>query len=622
MSGRSEVRSRRTAAVLALVALLAVGGCGVPGSSKPTAVSEAPGLAGSGNQPDSVALPSPAGVNSPSVLVERFLQSGAAADWDPARLKERRIPDAVEYAKQFLAPALRQTWRPDQDVLVVDPLIKPGLTSVEVDLRPVGVLDETGSLDPLPPQGVALPSSFVFQTELAGPTGDDLLLTSAPNFLMLSLTGLEALFEVRPVYFWDKAKPYLVPDRRYVSKGISDEKRVKAIIDQLVAGPSDFLRGVVAPPLVEATTDNPLLDDNRVTVNFATPPLGANPAEDVRRLASQIRWSVHRPSGQVAVEVQFDGRTQLVDDGEEYLRDNPALPRQGRSTLDDDRLLAVLDGKVLPVFANTATPRVLDAAENAGVVTAAVNRANGTAALVRPGAGGMLELWVRGPDTEFRRADLPPIAAMSRPSYVAGTNGRLLIVAGGALYSIAPDGTRGDVRSSPNAVTAVSVAPDGARVALVTNGQLVVAPLDTTGGTMTIGTTQPLYLGGLTDVRGIGWLFEHRLVVATAGPQESKLTDVAIDNGFLDDLTPTNLGAAQLSQVSAVPGNPIDGVRGSVVVETTDRGNRQAFYTYDELTPIPLPPSATPSPAPSASTSPGTTPVKRLVAPFFADDVR
>jgi hypothetical protein len=614
----------RSAAVLVLAALLALAGCGVPGDSKPTAVGAAPGLAGTGNQPDNVVLPSPAGANSPSVLVERFLQSGAAADWDPARLNERRIPDAIEYAKQFLTPALRQGWKPDQYVLVVDPVVRPGLSSVEVDLRPVGVLDETGSLDPLPRQGVNLPSTFIFQTEPAGTTGDDLLLSNAPDFLMLSLEGLEALFEVRPVYFWDKAKPYLVPDRRYVSKGISDEKRVKAIIDQLVAGPSEFLKGVVSSPLVEATTDNPLLDGNRVTVNFATPPQGANPTEDVRRLASQIRWSVHRASSQVAVEVQFDGRTQIVDDGDGYLRDNPALPMQGRGTLDDDRLFAVLDGKVIPVFANTSMPRVLDAPENANVVTAAVNRTNGTAALVRPGAGGMLELWVRGPNTVFRRADLPPIEPTSRPSYVAGTNGRLLVVAGGALYSVAPDGSRGDVRSSPGAVTAVSVAPDGARIALVTNGQVVVAPLDTTGGTMTIGTTQPLYLRGLTNVRGIGWLFEHRLVVATAGPLESELTDVAIDNGYLDEITPTNLGATPLTQVSAVPGNPIDGVRGSVVVETADRGNRQGFYPYGELTPIPLPPSATPSPTPSGSASagPGTPPVKRLVAPFFADDVR
>lgn len=614
----------RSAAVLVLAALLALAGCGVPGDSKPTAVGAAPGLAGTGNQPDNVVLPSPVGATSPSVLVERFLQSGAAADWDPARLKERRIPDAIEYAKQFLTPALRQGWKPDQGVLVVDPVVKPGLSSVEVDLRPVGVLDETGSLDRLPPQGVSLPSTFTFQTEPAGTTGDDLLLSTAPDFLMLSLEGLAALFEVRPVYFWDKAKPYLVPDRRYVSKGISDEKRINAIIDQLVAGPSEFLKGVVSPPLVEATTDNPVLDDNRVTVNFATPPQGANPAEDVRRLASQIRWSVHRPSSQVTVEVQFDGRTQIVDDGDEYLRDNPALPRQGRSTLDDDRLFAVLDGKVVPVFGNASMPRVLEAPENANVAMAAVNRPNGTAALVRPGPGGMLELWVRGPDTDFRRADLPPIAAMSRPSYVAGTGGRLLIVAGGALYNIAPDGSRGDVRSSPGAVTAVSAAPDGARVALVTNGQVVVAPLDTTGGTMTIGTTRPLYLPGLTDVRGIGWLFEHRIVVATAAPLVSKLTDVAIDNGVLEDLTPENVGTAQLTQVSAVPGNPIDGVRGSVVVETAERGNRQGFYSYDLLTAIPLPPSATPSPAPSGSAGagPGTPPVKRLVAPFFADDVR
>jgi hypothetical protein len=617
----------RTRAALLLVAavLLAAAGCGVPSDSKPRAVGPAPGLAGAANPPGSVVLPSPAGANTPRLLVERFLQAGAAADWDPARLKDRRVPDAIEYAKQFLAPELRQTWKPDEFVLVVDPEIKPGLSSVEVTLRPVGVLDENGSLDPKPPV-LTLPSPFMFQTEPASVSGQNLLLSNAPNFLMLSLEGLESLFEMRPVYYWDNADRNLVPDLRYVSKGISDEKRVKAIIDQWLAGPSDFLKRSVSTPIVPDTADNPLLDGNKVTVNFPTPvSLGSDPPKALRHLAWQIRWSVHRPSSQVTVEIQFDGRSQLVDNDETYLEANPALPRQARSVLDDDRLFAVLDGKVIPVFANTSVPAVLDAPENSGVVSAAINRPNRTAALVRQGTGGNLELWLgrNSADPRYVRADLPATTAMSRPSYLPGTDSHLLIAAGGVLYDVAPDGSKRDIQlSTPGNVTAVAVAPDGARVALVTDRGVFVAPLDTKA--TSIGTARELYLPGVTDVRGVGWVYEHRLVVASAGAGAAALTDVAIDNGYLKAINLSNLGGAQLTQVSALPGNPIDGIRGNVVVETVDRGDRQAFYQYAELTAIELPPSARPSPSPSASQSasagPGV-PVKRLVAPFYVDDV-
>jgi len=614
--------------VLGFAALLAAGvgmsGCGVPDESRPLVVGEAPGLGGTVNRPGSVVLPTPAGANTPAVLVSHFLQAGAAADWDPARLKERRIADAVNHARQFLAPPIRQSWTPVANfVLVVDADIQAGPSSVLVTLRSVGVLNENGSLDPVP-DNVQMSQSVTFQTVEAAQASDTpLLLSNAPDYLMLSLEGLNALFEVRPVYYWSKGNRYLVPDRRYVSKGVSEEKRIKAILDQLLAGPSTFLKDFVEPLRVDELADNPLLNDDRVTVNFRTPAQGANPGEMQRRLAWQIRWSVHRASGQVSVTLQFDGRNQLTDDDGSYLQANPAQPAQGRSTLDDDRLFAILDGRVMPVFGNASRPPILDAPENSSVLLAAVNRPNRMVALVRSGQGGAPELWLgrTGGEPPFVKAELPAASAMSRPSYLPGTDGRLLIAVDKTLYDVAPDGTARPVQQSPAQVTAVSVAPDGARVALIAGGRALVAPLDATGTVRTLGPSRELFLAGATDLRGIGWLYEHRVVVASVGVPAVALIDVAVDNGYVKSITPNNLALAQLTQLSAVPGNPIDDVRGNVVVEAVDRGNRQAYYPYLELTQIPLP-AASPGPSAGPSGSPGGTDQKRFVAPFYADDVR
>jgi hypothetical protein len=98
------------------------------------------------------------------------------------------------------------------------------------------------------------------------------------------------------------------------------------------------------------------------------------------------------------------------------------------------------------------------------------------------------------------------------------------------------------------------------------------------------------------------------------------LIDVAVDNGYVKSITPNNLALAQLTQLSAVPGNPIDDVRGNVVVEAVDRGNRQAYYPYLELTQIPLPAA---SPGPSAARAvAGWHRPEAVRRPVLPDDVR
>jgi hypothetical protein len=82
------------------------------------------------------------------------------------------------------------------------------------------VLNENGSLDPVP-DNVQMSQSVTFQTVegRSGRVDTPLLLSNAPDYLMLSLEGLNALFEVRPVYYWSKGNRYLVPDRALRQQG-------------------------------------------------------------------------------------------------------------------------------------------------------------------------------------------------------------------------------------------------------------------------------------------------------------------------------------------------------------------------------------------------------------------
>jgi hypothetical protein len=356
-----------------------------------------------------------------------------------------------------------------------------------------------------------------------------------------------------------------------------------------------------------------------VKVNLQPGGQEANQNNALRRIAWQIRWSLHGPSTTPDVEVQVAGREQLVDSDSTFLTYNPSQPRPGQGSPDEDRLFGVLDGRVVPVSPSATVPSILQQPENSGVVLAAVNRASNAAALVRRDENGRPTLWIgrNNGEPRFVQASFPAApAALSRPSFVPGGDGRVLIAGDGVLWDVTPDGVARSVPLAVGDVTAVSVAPDGARVALVAGGTAVVAPLDASGG-LAVGTPLRLYTPDVPQVRGIGWRSEDQVVVG--GP--SALAEVTIDNGIQASIAPDNLAGGLVTQVASVPGNPFDGTSGSVVVEI---GNQQAYYAYRSglVQIVPLPGTSA-SPSPSASASAGTdSAVPRMSAPFYVDDVR
>jgi hypothetical protein len=590
----------------------------VPTESEPLVEGPAPGVGDPVNRAGTVKLPTRDGATTTLELAKRFVQAGAAADWDPDRGEDTRIHDAETFAGQFLAPEVKREWEPNE-VRVVEAQFVETLSSVAVTVTSIGRLESNGVVSPVQPDR----AEVQFQaTTVNGALMLSVVAGALPSYLMLSLDGLTTLFEERAVYFYDNSGQFLVPDRRYVSRGISDEKRARAIIKQWLAGPSEFLKNVVTPPPVMSTFDNPELNGDKLQVNL--PTIGQQPDrnEALRRIARQIRWSVHRSGWAPEVLIQEAGRPVYTDTGDEYLKANPTQ-RTGQGQPDENRLFAVqADGRVVAVSATASTPSVLQQPENSGVVAAAVNRTNNSAALVRR-VGAKLRLWVGGLSggRQLVETGLPEADGMSRPSFVPGFDGRVLVAVDGTLYDVAVNGQAqpitlmrpgGGVRT----VTAVSVAPDGARVALVVDGQVVVAPMEPTAAKVNIGALRELYAPA-ADWACVGWLYEDRLVVGGT----SAMAEVAIDNGRIERIAPGNLAGARVTQLSAIPGNPFDGVRGNVVVEVVEAGKApEASYAYGSGL-VAITASQAVSPAPSASGDPNTT-MPKLTAPFYLDEVK
>jgi hypothetical protein len=603
--------------------VVAAAGCGVPGSGEPEPLGNAPAVGGPVGLAGSVRLPEPDRLISPVELVQRFLKTGAAADWDPALRPEDRIRAAVTQGKLFLDQAGAAAWKPGTSINVVEVIGTPTVTvdnSVPVKLRQVGVLDATGALTPA---GDPQIREYTFRVD----TGS-MLLTSVPDMLPLSLTGLSELFRVSPVYYWDPTDRYLVPDRRYISAGISDEKRVKTIVARVLAGPSEFLSqpAAVHVPSVDKALDNATLNGTNVVVNL--PPMPEKDLDrSLNRLATQLRWSLHPQ--RYSVELRPGGRDGHTFTGTEYLRANPSQPMDERN---ERRLFGAVNGKVIPIDPDVAPPSILSRPENSDVVAAAVNTRQNSAALVRQVGGGPRQLWVGRTPVDRSAAAFIHVAGLdglvgpySRPSYLPGAGDRVLIVAAGNLYDV--DLGTGAVYAvnlpSPlaGALVAVSVAPDGVRIAMVTVSNVYVATIDPSKPPVTIGAgsarqLRELYVAPLIDLRGVAWNYEHQIIVGG----RSGLMITAIDGGTLTSTGPNGLVGGQLTQLSAVPRDPVNNLGGGdVVIEVASTSaHRQSYVPYSQLVAVKAPAASRPSPAPSASAStPPSDP--RVTAAFYAD---
>jgi len=597
----------RAAAVTFAAALVLVTACGVPSGSDPVDVGKAPGVREPGVRSDAK-LPDPNDAADAGDLVDRFLQAAAAADWNRAS-RERRVEAAAAYLKGFLTPDAARGWQPNGQIqiVVVEPTRTVSVNKVTVTMTPVGVLNDYGGLDPVPPgTPAAAPTiTYVFDVvRAAGERGEWRIAKPPPTaMLLLSTKGLRELYQLRPVYFWGSDNSHLIPDVRYMPNGISAVNQAREVVDRLIQGPSDWLKSVVRPLPDDTKTDNPVLHGDKIEVRFNV-AIDSQP-ESLKRLAWQLRWSLRPLTLDRAVEIKIEDRTQLVEGTKDYRARNAAVVPS-----DDQRLYAVLEGKVVPVERRGAPAAVLGAPENTAVLSAAVRHKGTAAALVRQGAKGMelvLSRYQEGETTgpRYRRADLPS-CNIGRPAFLGDTN-RLVVTCGGRLFLVNDDGGTSEltVPGSVGPVTAVSAAPDGRRLALVAGEKVFVAALNPSAAPA-LGRILPIHAAPLLRARGVAWRFEHQLVIAgfVAGGL-SGLVEATIDNGYRSPINITNLGNLEITSIASVPRDPTEDQAGPIVIEA----GGQAYNVFGTLVPVTII-----DPSPQPTTPPPSTPLR---APFF-----
>jgi hypothetical protein len=246
-----------------LISLLVLSGCvGIPLSGP---VETGP-LIGDQGDPELVLLPSgPTPGAEPQELLRDFLLAMRGPQGDYA------------VARQFLTPAIAETWDPDVAATIRQGpesiIAGSGENTLRYTITSGAYVDADWRYFETPPVTTTLDFSF-------SRAGGEWRISKAPNGIVLSESSFNLVFRERALYFFDPSYTYLVPDVRWFPSRSTVAVRIGSA---LVAGPTSWLAPGVLTAFPEATTVNSVTVTSGVaTVELSGEALGAIPEDRVR----------------------------------------------------------------------------------------------------------------------------------------------------------------------------------------------------------------------------------------------------------------------------------------------------------------------------------------------------
>ncbi|WP_328309891.1 LpqB family beta-propeller domain-containing protein [Actinomycetospora sp. NBC_00405] len=562
----------RRVVLLLLAVLLAAGCASVPGSSEVTVLRQV------GDAAEPTAPPGPARDAGPLETVRGWvLASGATAERHRA-------------ARGFLTSATAGTWDDgaspvvvsDQvDTVFVDRPVPVGEARVRVRATALGVLTPDGVFD----AGVRPVEVEVGLTEQNG----QWRISSLPTGTIVRRSDLRA--NTRPVRTWflDPQRASPVSDPRYLATTPARSVPTRTM-QYLLAGPSESLAGAAVSALPVGTalrSDVTITPEGTAVVDLTR----TGPLDDRRRreVAQQVTLTL-AGIGVARVELLVDGEPLLpgvpeVDIAAALAGLPPEVARRPDLPVDpvvggpgesdvpvlvaDDGRLRLLSGEPAGGPAGRGTYRAASASASADGDVALVAQDGVSADPAVPrmrlltGAGGS-ELAASG--IEGR--------SLARPSWTPDSNEVWSVADGTTVVRAARAGPPGAARPLPvdasglvaagvtaapgalGPLSALRISPDGARVALVSGGRVLVAAIARDGaGNARLGSVAALRPESLDQVLDVGWTRTDQIV--TVGNRADRpVTLVSVDGLDLESLSTTNI-TPPVTAVAARPGRPL-----------------------------------------------------------------
>ncbi|MEV4345136.1 LpqB family beta-propeller domain-containing protein [Actinoplanes sp. NPDC049596] len=579
---------RRLLLGVVALAVLVPGGCGIPDRSEVTVIgdgrSAGVSVGDEGSPPPQYTRED---ADNPKELIQYYLQAAAG---DPET--------ALARVKAFLAPDAAAEFNSDEVRVVresVSILYSPTRPDVTITEQQVGTLTSNGELEPV--DGPADPQPYNFRVgQLDGKPGYWIL--AAPQPMLLSVDALNAFYTRRAIYFWNKDNTSLVPDLRYMPRSTPAVQQPTTILQWLAAGPSDWLRDAVSSlPQGTAVADNiPAISNETLQINLTaqTIPAGSD-AGAMDRLRRQLQWSLY-PLAPRTLEIKIGRQDPVsVKDGD-YKDSNLAF-----RLADAPERFVVFGGTVRRLketpHADDPIPVLKDAA-NRGIGTVAFSASpTHTFAAAVTGSGANQRLRVASAPAG-QQADLKvvngPKGSLGQPVWAQvgvgkdATGAVGLITAGGRLYSFGADGKPAqqvEWQGDPGQITAISVAPDGRRVVLISGGRLYRTVLNSSADGVAMSKPEQVLPANLKSVTAVAWSSQTYLAVAGIRTDNDRVSviDMTVD-GAISSTKLGDIGAEPVSYLAAYPENPISGT------ETSDSesyvAGGEAWDVFSEATPI------------------------------------
>jgi hypothetical protein len=579
------------------LATLLAGGCGIPDESDVTV--DGPGQS-SGTWVDDNGVPPVQYTRESTEDVVDFVQYYLrAAAGDPETAAAR--------VKAFLEPGEAGQFPGGTDVRVVSLLEDPGYTpdnpEIKLRARTLGTLKANGLLEPEPPATV----DYTLRVERVKGKDGLFVVDADPPVMLLSDKALADYYQMRTIYFWNKDYTGLVPDVRYMPSSVIGVKQPTTVLSWLARGPAPWLEDAVQqlPQGTTAPENVPAIDNDTLRITLSAEAAKQGDAQALDRLRRQLQWSL-RPLAPRTLVIKIGQQDEVRYTDAEYQQSNPSF-----RLVDEPERFAMFNDVIRRL---AGTPQadgpvpVLKPAANKGIATAAIST-SGTHSFVAvvTGSGKNQRLRVAaaptGEESDLKTVDElsgalgRPVWAVTKGGDRAGAVG--LVTRNGQLYSFAADGSAArpvEWPGQPGAVTSVSVARDGNRVALVSGGRLYRAVLTTDGNALSaIEQLSPPPLTRVAAVRSNG---------------RYSVLDVSADGALFTDRL-KDLGTAPVTDLAAYPANPYRASRAT--------GSAWASYVaggaaYDVLA-EPYKIEADHLAGPTAGAPAGATPT----APFFLD---
>jgi hypothetical protein len=561
-------RARRLrAGVLGLFLAGVLAGCVSVPSGGPVysyAVTQGPG---GQSQPYPQAIAQPPGNDwLPGDIVRGFLTASAS------------FGARQEVAREYLTPSANHSWKPGWSAVVygsgptVESAAYAGTGSKETATVTIGgsvqaILSGNGGYA-VPSTSAAGGQSLTFTLEKEKSTGQ-WRISKAPQYLLLTSYQFQYDYQLRNLYFFDPTLSYLVPDPVYVPLQATAADLMDGLVSDLIHPPGDWLSHATVSAFPKKTTT---IGDVTLTGGTAAINLGGGIAKvaanytEMQRISAQLLWTLigsgESGSAVQSVQLSTNGKpwTPLGSDLNpvQQLHQSKYSPPTGASRvfyyMDSAGNLLSSDG---PQAKRVKVSRV-----GTGYSQIAVSPDQQYLAALRNGSlyigrlGGPLAK--RG-GTDYTSMSWDP------SDNLWATAGDQIVMLHGAADPDQPQGkpVSVDVVSidgTPNIgpFTALRVAPDGVRVAIIVGGTAlnfgaIVSTVGARPGQATVEIVLSPFsvsASGATFTAVTWYGSDNVITLGDPGPQ---LTEYPVDGG-----SSTSIPAQpRMSSITASQGNPL-----------------------------------------------------------------